>query len=143
MHVTGWSRYQGTLLFALVLLLCGQLFASVTASISGTIEDASGANVVGVTVTATNTETGIAQTQRTNTAGFYSFQSLPLGHYDVQVEQAGFKTFRETGLVLDVNAALVVDATLQIGLVSEKIEVSSTALHVDTATTQLGEVIGG
>jgi hypothetical protein len=141
MHVTGWSRYQGIL--ALVLLGCGQLFAGVTASISGTVKDPSGATVTGATVTATNTDTRIAQTQKTNTAGFYSFQSLPLGPYDVQVEQTGFKTFRQTGLVLDVNAAIVVDANLQVGQVSEKIEVSSTALHVETVSTQMGEVIGG
>src|SRR5712692_7903305 len=143
MHVTGWSRYQGILIFALVLLLCGQLFAGVTASISGTVKDPSGATITGATVTATNTDTGIAQTQHTNTAGFYSFQSLPLGHYDVQVEQAGFKTFRQTGLVLDVNSALVVDATLPVGQVKEVVEVASEAVHVETASTQLGEVITG
>jgi hypothetical protein len=126
----------------LFLVLGGNAFG-VTTSISGTVNDPSGATITGATVTATNTDTGIVQTQKTNTAGFYSFQSLPLGHYDVQVEQTGFKTFRQTGLVLDVNAAIVVNATLQVGQVSEKIEVSSTALHVDTATTQMGEVIGG
>jgi hypothetical protein len=126
-----------------VFIAGGSAFAGVTASISGTVKDPSGATITGATVTATNTDTGIAQTQKTNTAGFYSFQSLPLGHYDVQVEQTGFKTFRQTRLVLDVNAAFVVDATLQVGQVSEKIEVSSTALHVETANTQMGEVIGG
>jgi hypothetical protein len=143
MHVTGWSRYQGTLLFALVLLLCGRLLAGVTASISGTVKDASGATVVGATVTATNTDTGIAQRQGTNAAGFYSFQSLPLGHYTVEVQQAGFKVFRQTELVLDVNSALVVDATLQVGQVKEVVEVASEAVHVETASTQLGEVITG
>src|SRR5712692_8517035 len=143
MHVTGWSRYQGILIFALVLLLCGQLFAGVTASISGTVKDPSGATITGATVTATNTDTGIAQTQKTNAAGFYSFQSLPLGHYDVQVEQTGFKTFRQTGLVLDVNAALVVDASLKVGDVKEVVQVQSEAVHVETASTQLGEVIEG
>ena len=126
-----------------VFIAGGSAFAGVTASISGTVKDPSGATITGATITVTNTDTGIAQTQKTNTAGFYSFQSLPLGHYDVQVEQTGFKTFRQTRLVLDVNAAFVVDATLQVGQVSEKIEVSSTALHVETASTQMGEVIGG
>jgi hypothetical protein len=131
-------------LAAFVLFIAGgSAYAGVAASISGTVKDPSGATITGATVTATNTETGIAQTQKTNTAGFYSFQSLPLGRYDVQVEQTGFKTFRQTGLVVDVNAALVVDAMLPVGQVSEKIEVSSTALHVETASTQLGEVIGG
>src|SRR5215469_13813726 len=129
------------LVVAVILLSCGVAFASVTASISGTVKDASGANVSGATVKAINAETGISQTQTTNTQGYYSFQALPLGHYDVQVQQAGFRGFRATGLVLDVNSALIVDATLQLGEVKEVVEVSSEALHVETASSQMGEVI--
>ena len=69
----------GVLGFTVILLVCGQAFASVTASISGTVKDATGAAVVGAKVTATNTETGIVATQSTNSDGYYSFQSLPLG----------------------------------------------------------------
>lgn len=128
---------------AIALLMGGRAFAGVTASISGTVKDTTGAAVVGAKVTATNTETSIASTQPTNGQGFYSFQSLPLGHYDIEVQQTGFKLYRQTGLVLDVNAALVVDVTLQVGQVSEKVEVSSSTLHVETANTQMGEVIEG
>jgi outer membrane receptor protein involved in Fe transport len=133
----------GIALLAIGLLFHPQAMAGVTASISGTVKDPSGAQVVGATVTATNTDTGISQSQPTNAQGFYSFQSLSLGHYDVQVQQSGFKAFRQTGLVLDVNAALVVDVALQIGQVQEVVEVTSGALHVETASSQLGEVIGG
>ena len=59
------------------------------------------------------------------------------------MEQKGFKTYQQTGLVLDVNSALVVDVPLQVGQSTEKIEVLSSALHVDTANTQMGEVIEG
>jgi hypothetical protein len=131
-------------LAAFALFVAGDsAFAGVTASISGTVKDSSGAIVSGADVTATNTDTGIAQSQHTNSQGYYSFQSLPLGHYEVQVEQTGFKTFRQTGLVLDVNSALVVDAVLQVGQVREVVQVASEAVHVETASTQLGEVIGG
>jgi hypothetical protein len=130
-------------LLAVALLLAGRAFAGVTASISGTVKDATGAAVVGAKVTATNTETSIASSQPTNGQGYYSFQSLPLGHYVIEVQQTGFKLYRQTGLVLDVNAALVVDITLQVGQVTEKVEVSSEALHVETANTQMGEVIEG
>lgn len=133
----------GTLLAgAMVCLLSMPVFAGVTASISGTVKDASGAIIAEATVSATNIETGAVQTQHTNAQGFYSFQSLPLGHYDIQVQEAGFKLFRETGLVLDVNAALVVDAVLHVGQVKEVVEVSSEAQHVETSSSQLGEVIG-
>ena len=126
-----------------LFLFCGHAKGGVTASISGTVKDATGALVAGATVTATNTETGIAQAQQTNSQGYYSFQELPLGHYTVQVEQRGFKTFSQTGLVLDVNAALIVDVVLEVGAVSEKLTVEASALHVEASSTQMGEVIGG
>ena len=94
-------------------------------------------------MTATNVDTGVALSQTTNAQGFYSFQALPVGKYTIDVQKTGFKAYRQTGLVLDVNQALVVDVTLQIGEASEKVEVSSAALHVDTESTQMGEVITG
>ncbi len=143
MQITRFANYRGVLALAVVLLLCGRIFAGVTASISGSVKDATGAFVVGAKVTATNTETGIVSTQFTNGDGYYSFQSLALGRYDIEVQQTGFKLYRRTGVVLDVNAALVIDVTLQVGQLSEKVEVSSEALHVETANTQMGEVIEG
>ena len=59
------------------------------------------------------------------------------------MKQAGFKSYVQTGIVLDVNAALVIDVTLQVGQATEKVEVLSSALHVDTESTQMGEVITG
>jgi hypothetical protein len=143
MHLTECGRRRGVLLFVFVLLICSQLFAGVTASISGTVKDASGASVAGAAVTATNTGTGIAQTQITNGQGFYSFQSLPLGKYTIEVHEKGFKAYRQTDLVLDVNSALLVDVNLQVGQATEKVEVSADALHVETVTAQMGEVIEG
>jgi hypothetical protein len=137
------ARLLVVLVFGFILLLSGQLIAGVTASISGTVTDPSKAIVVGATVTATNVETGVATTQTTNGQGFYSFQALPLGTYTLDVQQTGFKAYRQTGLVVDVNSALVVDVSLQVGAASEKVEVSSAALHVDTESTQMGEVITG
>jgi hypothetical protein len=130
----------------LLLTLCSpvaHLYAGTTASISGTVTDASGAAVVGATVTATNVDTGVATIQTTNGQGYYSFQDLPVGKYMIEVRQAGFKLYKQTDLVLNVNAALVVDVALQVGQMTEKVEVSSSALHVETANTQMGEVIEG
>jgi hypothetical protein len=140
MHLTGFRR-QSVLGFALVVLACTPLFAGVTASISGTVNDQSGAAIAGATVTATNVDTGIEQSQTTNGQGFYSFQALLLGKYTIEVKHTGFKAFRETGLVLDVNSALVVDVKLQVGQVTESVDVASEALHVETASSQMGEVI--
>lgn len=143
MRVTRSSRFLSLLVFAFVLFACGRLFAGVSASISGTVTDPSGAAIAGATVIATNVDTGVASTLATNTQGFYSFQSLPLGRYTVDASKSGFKAYVETGLVLDVNSALVVDVTLQVGQSSEKVVVTSSALHVDTENTQMGEVITG
>ncbi|HYL15903.1 MAG TPA: carboxypeptidase-like regulatory domain-containing protein, partial [Terriglobales bacterium] len=142
MSRTGQTGVVFASLCALVLS-SALAIAGVTASISGTVKDASGAIVAGATVKAVNTETGITQTQTTNAQGFYAFQALPLGHYNVEIQQPGFKGFRATNLVLDVNSALVVDATLQVGEIKEVMQVSGEALRVETASSQLGEVIGG
>ncbi len=141
MRTSRIDKCFGALVVALLLFPCGRLIAGVTASISGTVVDPSGAVVAGATVTATNVDTGVAATQSTNAQGFYSFQSLPVGRYTIEVRQGGFKDYKETGLVLDVNQALVADVRVQVGQSTEKVEISSTALHVDTATTQMGEVI--
>jgi len=68
--------------------------------------------------------------------------ALPAGHYDVQIQAAGFQEYRQTGLVLDVNTALRFDATLKVGGLNQEVEVSATAVHVETSNTQMGEVIG-
>jgi hypothetical protein len=135
------SRISVLAVLGIVLLLSGYSFAGTTASISGTVKDPSGAAVSEAVVTAKNTATGINQTQRTNSQGFYSFQSLVPGFYDLQVKKDNFQTYVQTGIGLDVNAVLVVDVALPVGQVSESMVVSSTAAHVETSNTQLGEVI--
>ena len=124
------------------LLGTGFVWGSVTASISGTVTDASGAIIPGATVVAVNTETNIQNSTQTNADGFYSFPALPAGHYEVEIKANGFQQYRQTGLVLDVNTALRIDATLQVGNVNQQVSVSATAMHVETSNTQMGEVIG-
>ncbi|MFB3921966.1 MAG: carboxypeptidase regulatory-like domain-containing protein [Terriglobia bacterium] len=117
------------------------LMAVVTGSISGIVRDASGAVIPGVSVKVLNTGTGIVQTAETDSVGFYNFPALPVGHYDVSFEKSGFVTFRQTGLVIDVDTALRVDPTLQVGAEKQEVTVTAEAAQVDTRTTQNGEVI--
>lgn len=139
-----WARSLITAtLLSITLFPCGPAEGSVTASISGTTKDSSGAPITGATVRVINNDTGFTQVQHTNNDGYYSFQSLPLGPYNIEVQQPGFKLYRQTGLVLDVNSALVVNVTMQVGQVQETITVSSATLQVETANTQMGEVIEG
>ncbi len=142
MRIARLCKYVSVIALLLCLFVCGRIYAGVTASISGTVSDASGAIVSGATVTATNVDTGISISHPTNNQGFYSFQELPLGNYAIEVSHTGFKEYRKTGIVLQVNDALVIDVALQVGATSEKVEVSGSALHVETENTQMGEVIG-
>ena len=117
-------------------------WGSVTGSISGVVHDSSGALIPAAEVVALNTQTGVKWTVATDAQGFYSFQALPVGDYEVDVSKSGFNGYRQTGLALTVNAALAVDVTLQVGLVSQQVTVTSAVVHVDTTSTQMGEVIG-
>ena len=125
-----------------ILVLATTAFGGVTGSISGTIRDKTGAVVPGATVLASNVETGVNSSTKTNADGYYSFPALAVGHYSLQVQATGFSEFEETGLVLDVNTALRVDAVLNVGSITEVVKISATAAQVDTQSTQMGELIG-
>ncbi len=128
---------------AVIALLGAALWASDGGSLSGTIVDPGGAAVPGARITATETSTALKQTVTTDGRGFYSFQSLTVGQYDVEVDASGFKSVRRTGVVLAVNSKTMIDAALVIGEKSETIVVSDSAAHVETADTQMGQVITG
>ena len=125
------------------LLAAVASWASINGSISGLVLDPSGSVVVGAAVTATETQTGVKSETVTDSKGFYNFPELPIGTYDVEISANGFKTFRKSGLVVDANAAHRVDATLQVGQTTEKVVVNSDAVHVETESTQTGEVFEG
>ncbi|HJZ51005.1 MAG TPA: carboxypeptidase-like regulatory domain-containing protein, partial [Candidatus Acidoferrales bacterium] len=124
-----------------VLLAACAVWASITGSISGIVTDPSGSVVPGVSVTATNTATGVQATIQTDGAGFYSFPNLAVGDYDIEVKQTGFKSYRRSGIHIDANSAIRADVKLEIGQVSESVTVNSDAVHVETQSTQMGEVI--
>jgi Carboxypeptidase regulatory-like domain len=124
-------------------MLVPALWAGDGGSLLGTITDPNGAAVPGARVTSTETATAVKQTITTDGRGFYSFQSLPVGRYDVQVDASGFKPLRRTGVVIDVNSKVVVDASLAIGERTDAVTVSESAARVETVDTQMGEVITG
>src|SRR5215471_8982713 len=85
-------------------IACSFVWAQATAQISGTVKDQSGAVLPGVEVTATQTDTGIARSAVTNETGLYVLSNLPIGPYRVEAALAGFRSFVQTGIVLQVNA---------------------------------------
>ena len=127
----------------LVIFLLGSVaaWASITGSISGIVSDASGSVVPNVSVTATNTDTGVRSVVQTDGSGFYNFPNLPIGNYDVAVQQTGFKTYTKTGIHIDANSAIRLDVKLEVGTVTEKVTVTTDAVQVETQSTQMGEVI--
>jgi hypothetical protein len=119
------------------------LRAGTGGSISGTVTDPKEAVVVNARVSVINQSNNISQTVATNSNGIYSFPDLMVGTYDIQVESAGFRIYRRTNVVLDANGVLHVDVQLLVGDRTDTITVAASGTHVETADTQLGEVITG
>jgi hypothetical protein len=115
-----------------------------TGSISGTITDSSGASVKGAVVTLTNTDRGQdVRTLTTNSSGFYTATSLPLGTYSVKVSAGGFKGEVVTGLVLHVNDALTVNRTLVVGNASETVTVTADQVQLNLENGMSQGLING
>src|SRR5438309_1422112 len=120
---------------------CGSLWAQATAQMGGIVRDSSGAVLPGVEVTATQTDTGIKRMVVTNETGFYVLPSLPLGPYRLEAALPGFRTFIQTGIVLQVNSSPVVNPSLEVGQVTEQVEVQANAAQVETRSAGVGQVI--
>src|SRR5215831_8742872 len=119
------NRVASRLLVGILLLLvtCTGLWAQATAQINGVVQDPSGAVLPGVEVTATQTETGVSRMTVANETGLYTLPNLPLGPYKLEASLPGFRTFAQTGIVLQVNSNPTLNITLQVGQVSEQVEV--------------------
>jgi hypothetical protein len=124
-----------------VLLLAGFAQAQ-NASVSGTVQDSSGAAVASATVTVTNLATTVSRAVTTNHDGIYRIEPLPPGDYSLTVEKDGFKSVSVDKLTLTVDQKFTFNTTLQVGGVSTKIEVSAETIGaVDTETATLSNVI--
>jgi hypothetical protein len=128
-------------LLVLFFLATGLAWAGISGSISGIVTDPSGSVVPNATVIATNTQTGTTLSIKTDEKGFYSFPDLAVGDYDVEVQQTGFKTYSQRAIHIDANSAIRVDVKLVLGEISEHVTVNAEAVHVETQSTQMGEVI--
>src|SRR5215470_1503157 len=91
---------------------CVDVRAQATAQISGTVKDQSGAVLPGVEVTVTQTETSASRTAVTNETGTYVFSNLPIGPYRLEAGLPGFRTYVQTGIVLEVNASPAINPIL-------------------------------
>jgi hypothetical protein len=112
-----------------------------TAQISGTVADQSGALLPGTEITVTQTETGVTRNTLSNETGAYVLSNLPIGPYRLEATLPGFRNYAQTGIVLQVGSNPVVNVTLQVGQVTETVEVQANAALVETRTTGVGTVI--
>ncbi|WP_321475055.1 TonB-dependent receptor domain-containing protein [uncultured Paludibaculum sp.] len=112
-----------------------------TAQITGRVSDSTGAVIVGAKVAVSNTETGVSREIQSNEDGYYTAPLLARGQYSIHVIQAGFKELIRNGLTLDEGQTMRLDFTLDVGAVSEKIEVSGAAPLLETERPTVSTVI--
>jgi hypothetical protein len=121
------------------------VMAAANGSVSGTLKDPSGAVVPGATITLVNTAIKSKYKVLSNGQGFYSFPTLPVGHYDLTIEASGFTTRTKKNLSIDTDATLQVDASLALAQRLDTVNVEAAEVasetQVDTVATHLGELV--
>src|ERR1700679_2227512 len=125
-----------------LLVFAATLAVAQTASISGTVTDASGAVVEGAEVSVVNIDTSAARTVASGSTGAYAVTNLPVGNYRVEIKKQNFTTFRVSVITLTVDQALAINASLKPGSVSSTVEVSAAQLPpVDLETSQISNLV--
>ena len=135
----------GCVLRALLILLAFSQIASpqtaATAQMNGTVRDQAGLALPGVTVTVTQTDTALTRTAVTDETGSYVLQNLPVGPYRFEAALQGFRTYVQTGIVLEVGANPTLAVALELGQIEETVSVQGSATLVETRNPGIGQVI--
>jgi hypothetical protein len=126
---------------AILFLTTTLAWAQATAELSGRVTDESSAVLPGVTVTATQTDTGFTRTAVTDGSGTYVMPNLPTGPYRLEVSLQGFRTFVQTGIVLQVGATPAINAQLGVGSLEETVTIEAAAPLVDVRSAGISEVV--
>ena len=127
----------------LLSLLCCAVFvhAQGYGTISGKVNDSTGALIPGATVTATQTKTGATSVTQTNNQGFYVFPSLPPANYSISANANGFQKYIQNGVVLQADQSATVNIQLEVGSQTQSVTVTENAASVDTSTGTISQVI--
>ena len=126
---------------AIVLALIASPALAQQGQINGVITDSTGAVVPGATVTAIEEQTGLSRDTASGANGLFTFPSLRPASYEIRAVLTGFRTVRRTGIDLAANQSLTINIQLEIGAVSETVNVVGGAVQVDTTTSTLSEVV--
>jgi len=113
-----------------------------TATVIGTVTDASGAVIPDATVALTNLGTQAVRTVTTGASGDYTLRDLSVGKYSLSVTKTGFKTTTFSEFQLEVGQSARMDATLQVGANTQQVTVTAAAPLVNTASSEVGQVVG-
>ncbi len=125
-----------------VLLFSLSLISQVnTGTISGVVQDTSGAVIAGATVTIRDVDTGIARTLTSDAGGRYIAPNLPIGNYEVQGQETGFQTEIRSGITLTVGREEVINLTLRVGQTAEQVTVNAEAPLVETTTAAMSSLV--
>jgi Carboxypeptidase regulatory-like domain len=115
--------------------------AVAVAQVSGSVADSTRAAIAGAQVTMTETDKDVSRSAVTDASGAYVLPNLPVGPYSLEVKANGFKDYVQTGIVLVVNNNVQLNATLQLGSISERVEVAATGGLVETKENSVSVVI--
>ena len=128
----------------LMVILCAPVWAQDTASLTGTVTDASGAAIPNAQVAVSNASQGISRKAATNGSGDFLFASLPIGSYDLSITSTGFKKYEAKGVVLNVGEKARVNVAMQVGAANTEIVVEGTQVaQVETQSSDLGGTVTG
>ncbi len=137
-----WFLLRYLFLVVLIFTVNRTVKADVTGTILGSVVDPSGAAVPGASVRLSNPNTGFSREAMTDATGFYQFLAVPVGeNYAVEVQLAGFMKATQGGIKLLVNQNYRADFKLQVGQITQTVEVAANAAQVEATSNQLGDVI--
>src|SRR5580693_8541298 len=143
------SSKRSLLVIALLLCVCALVPSALfsqsasTGTVAGTVTDPSGAAVAAAMVTLTDKSTNIPRTASTNENGRYIFVDVTAGTYDVTVNKAGFRLSRLSGQTVNVGSALTLNVTLEVGAVTESVEVTANNSELQTLNATVGNTVSG
>src|SRR5215469_3779343 len=112
-------------------------------SLCGTVTDRTGAVIATANVIIRGADHKFERSTTTNDAGLYTFTALPRGQFELEIHSPGFRPYSRTGLQIDADSALQVDATLDVDEHVDQVTVTEGGTHVETSTTQMGGLVTG
>ena len=141
--MTGKSILWAAVLAAALSAAAFGQASAINGQILGTVTDVTGAAVAAANVTATNVNTGLQRSVETESTGFYRFNVLPLGRYEIRVQASGFAPVKETGIEINAGATVTLDVRLEIKGVLTEVVVSASPAVIDPSRTDTGRSLSG